>query len=255
MTPEESEQIAYAGSVVFENTSTIILLSGLAGVYILAFTISMHIILRKNNNRWAYKALIALLLMAFALAALFACLDIALGLLEVKFGFVVSLSGGLIAQELAADSKVSGMSIISDWAANFTFLIADTAIVWRAWALWTENKLVKWTLLIILLADIGINIADAVVDTKVTINALNTDNNSVTFDSLSPALNLTVNIVATFLIAHRAWKHHQSTPAILHNNKTEVGAILLLMVESGAIFGMVQVTNIILHALDIHAAA
>ncbi|KAE9398708.1 hypothetical protein BT96DRAFT_722272 [Gymnopus androsaceus JB14] len=146
MTPEESEQIAYAGSVVFENNSTIMLLSGLVGVYILAFTISMHIILQKNNNRWAYKALIALLLMAFALAALFACLDVAIGLLSVRFGFMVPLSGGLIAQELAADSKISGMSIINDWTGNCIFLIADTAIVWRAWALWAENRLVKWTL-------------------------------------------------------------------------------------------------------------
>ncbi|KAE9389461.1 hypothetical protein BT96DRAFT_1025041 [Gymnopus androsaceus JB14] len=156
---------------------------------------------------------------------------------------------------MAADLKAIVPVILAEWFGNCIFLIADAAIVWRAWALWAENRLIKWALLIILLTDIGgINIADAVADTKVVINASNRAHDAVTFDSLSPALNLMVNIVATLLIAYRAWTYHQSTHAILHNKKTQVGAILLLMVESGAVFGVVQVIYIIFHALDIHAA-
>ena len=43
----------------------------------------------------------------------------------------------------------------TDTKSHIQILIADMAIVWRAWALWTENRLIKWSLLIILLADIG----------------------------------------------------------------------------------------------------
>ncbi|KAE9400180.1 hypothetical protein BT96DRAFT_654573 [Gymnopus androsaceus JB14] len=106
-------------------------------------------------------------------------------------------------------------------------------------------------LLIILLADIGVNIADPVADTK---SQLNFNKNALNLDWLSTALNLTVNVVATLLIAYRAWTYHQSTCAILRNKKTQVEAILLLMVESGAIFGVVQVTNITFNALNIQAA-
>ncbi|KAE9400045.1 hypothetical protein BT96DRAFT_975543 [Gymnopus androsaceus JB14] len=115
--------------------------------------------------------------------------------------------------------------------------MADMAIVWRAWALWAENKLITWTLLIILLADIGVNIADVIVNCKAE---LNFNNNAVTSDWISTVLNLAVNIVATLLIAHRAWTHHQSTHGILRNKKAQVEAILLLMIESGAVFGVVQ---------------
>ena len=50
----------------------------------------------------------------------------------------------------------------------------------------------------------GVVIADCVVDTKALIINDN-DNFSVTLDWVSIALNLIVNIMATLLIAHRAW--------------------------------------------------
>ncbi|KAE9389608.1 hypothetical protein BT96DRAFT_980660 [Gymnopus androsaceus JB14] len=251
MTPEESEQIAILGTVFFQNSSSLIFLIGLFGVYMLVFIISMHIILQKENNGWAHKALITLLLAGFVMVVLSTCSNVVANLLLVKFGLVLSLSRSLTAQEMAANLKAIIPGMLSDWSGSFIFLIADTAIVWRAWALWAKNRPIKLILLIILLADIGISFADSVVDTKEVINLIN---NTVTLDLLSTALNVTVNIVATLLIAYRAWTHHQSTRVILRSKKTEVEAILLLMVESGAIFGVVQLSFIIIQALDLRAA-
>ncbi|KAE9385930.1 hypothetical protein BT96DRAFT_928567 [Gymnopus androsaceus JB14] len=216
----------------------------------LAFIIGMHIILQKVDNGRAHKALIALLLAAFVLVALTTCAAIANNLLIVKLSLMVSLSGGLLAQEMAAGLKGEAINVLEEWPESFIFLIADTAIVWRAWALWAENRVIKWMLLVILLADIGVNIADAVVDTKADLSFIQ---NTVTLDWLSTVLNLAVNIVATLLIAYRAWTHHQTTHAILQSKRTPVEVILLLMIESGAIFGVVQVTNITFDALDTHA--
>ncbi|KAE9387098.1 hypothetical protein BT96DRAFT_981527 [Gymnopus androsaceus JB14] len=210
----------------------------------------MHIILQKENNGWAHKALIALLLGGFAMIALYTCANIAFNLILVKFGLVVPLPGGLMAQEMVADLKANVIDILQDWSGNFALLIADMATVWRAWALWAENRLIRWTLFIMLLADIGVSIANAIVDTKTDISSNIT--NAVTLDWVSGVLNLTVNIVATLLIAHRAWTHRRIIHAILRNKKTQVEVILLVMVESGAIFGVVQLSNIIIQAFDIH---
>ncbi|KAE9396124.1 hypothetical protein BT96DRAFT_1041394 [Gymnopus androsaceus JB14] len=120
-----------------------------------------------------------------------ACISsyIAFVLFLVKFSLVESLPEGLMAQEMAANLKVIAMQSLITWSDNFIDLIADTAIVWRAWALWAENKLVKWTLLLILLADIAFSIADAIVDTKLIINF---NDNAMTLDWLSTTLNLTL---------------------------------------------------------------
>ncbi|KAE9401299.1 hypothetical protein BT96DRAFT_974846 [Gymnopus androsaceus JB14] len=240
MIPEESEKIVAAGTVAFYNASTMIFVTGLFGAYILAFIISMHIILQKENNGRAHKALIALLLVGFAMVALVTCVNNAINLVLVKSAFMESLSGGLSEQAMAADSKTMVMFILQTWCENFILLIGDTATVWRAWALWTGNKLIKWMLLITLLAEIGIGIVDAIVDTKGDLNLIY---NAVTLDWVSVVFNLLVNIVATLLIAYRAWTYHQSTHVLLCNKKTQVEAILLLMVESGAIFGVVQALN------------
>ncbi|KAE9404084.1 hypothetical protein BT96DRAFT_935860 [Gymnopus androsaceus JB14] len=133
MTPEESEQIAFVGIALFQDITTLIFINGLFGLVIVV---------------------------------IYTCANDAFTLFLVKFGLVVSTSGGLIAQEMAANLKATVTEILEDWSGNFIFLIADTAIVWRAWALWTDFRLVKWTLLIILLLDIGISIADATFDTR-----------------------------------------------------------------------------------------
>ncbi|KAE9406870.1 hypothetical protein BT96DRAFT_971630 [Gymnopus androsaceus JB14] len=251
MTPEESEQIAAAGSVFFQNMSGMILRNGLLGVYMLVFIITMHIILQKENTGQAHKALITVLLAGFVMVVLDTCAYIASDLFLVKFGLVESLPGGLITQEMAANLKNSLTYTLQNWSENFLYLIADTAIAWRACVLLAENRLIQWMLLIILLADIGVNIADCVVDTKAVINS---NFNGLTLDWLITLCSLAVNVVATLLIAHRAWKHHQSTGAILHHKKTQVEAILALMVESGVIFGVVQTSCVIFGALKIHAA-
>ncbi|KAE9389288.1 hypothetical protein BT96DRAFT_1025117 [Gymnopus androsaceus JB14] len=249
--PGEAEEIAAAGTIFFENISVLIFISGLFGVYILAYIVCMNVILQKESIGQAHKALVVLLLAGFVMRVFNTCAAIGFNLLLVKFGFMVSLSGGLIAQEMAANVKSIVMDALENWIGNIICLIADTAIIWRAWALWAENRLIKWTLSIILLLDISINIADSVVDTQ-DITHLVTSGSTETLDWLSVVLNLAVNVVATLLIAHRAWTHYQSTHAILHNKKTQVQKILLLMVESGAIFGVVQLANVIIQAFDIH---
>ncbi|KAE9396110.1 hypothetical protein BT96DRAFT_120793 [Gymnopus androsaceus JB14] len=166
MTPEESKKIALLGSVSFQNISDLIFSIALFGVYILAFIISMHIISQRKNNGRAHKALIALLLVGFVILVLATCADIAANLSLVKYNLMVSLSTGIVAQEMAANLQVIVVDNIANCSANINVLIADIAIVWRAWALWVENRLIKWALLIILLLDICISIVDSVADTK-----------------------------------------------------------------------------------------
>ncbi|KAE9397058.1 hypothetical protein BT96DRAFT_941209 [Gymnopus androsaceus JB14] len=186
MTLEESEQIALVGSVAFQNIANLMLSSGLfgggdgnlfnrslPGVYILAFFISMHIILQKENNGWAHRALIALLLAGFMMIALTTCASIAANLFFVKFGLVVSLPGG-------ADTwKVVVMNLLEDWFGNFLLLFGE---LWHC-----------------------IDIADSVADTKAVINL---SNNTVTLDWLighGRIINQTVQYCRT---GKHKWKQY-----------------------------------------------
>ncbi|KAE9401173.1 hypothetical protein BT96DRAFT_938151 [Gymnopus androsaceus JB14] len=176
MTPEETQEIAFAGAEFLDNISSLIFMCALTGIYILAFIISVHILLRRKSNGRARKSFIAFLTAGLGLVILYSSQNITLNLLLVNFGLM--------------------------WAGTLLWLMADMAIIWRAWAIRGRNRLVKWALLLILLLDIGVNIADVIVDTRLSFNPAIT---TVTLDWLSILLNLMVNVVATFLIAYRAW--------------------------------------------------
>jgi len=133
--------------------------------------------------------------------------------------------------------------------ANLMFVIADVIIVWRAWAVWPESRITKFCLVILVLIDMGINIVDGVLDTKVM--ELGGDDN-ISWDWIYVAVNLAVNTIATLLVAYRAWTHHHSIRAVSCHRKTQVQAILLLFIESGAFFAVIQVLYIVITALSVN---
>ncbi|KAE9389595.1 hypothetical protein BT96DRAFT_1003067 [Gymnopus androsaceus JB14] len=254
MTPEESQAIAFAGAVFVSNLDTLVFSCALFGIYMSAFTVSIRILLQREHHTLAHKALIGILLAGFVMTVLYNSQNIVVNLFLVKFGVVTSLPGGLIAQETVADSKCIVPTLLQEWSGNFIVLLADMAIAWRAWALWADNRLIKWPLLIMLLIDIAVNTASNLADTLAYFPLITQVANAVTLNWVGVVLNFGVNIAATLLIAYRAWKHHHSVHVILHKKQTQVGAILLLMVESGAILGVVQVCCIVINVLEIHAA-
>ncbi|KAE9389426.1 hypothetical protein BT96DRAFT_1025046 [Gymnopus androsaceus JB14] len=173
----------------------------------------------------------------------------------VKYSLRVSLPGGIFAQAEAADSQplFQIWEQIINWSGNIEQFIADLIIAWRAWALWPNNKTVQWTLISLVLADIGVTIADSVVDTR---KELSGANQSVTLDWVISVLSLLVNVVATSLIAYRAWMYHNSINFVsIRRRKTQMESILLIIVESGGFFGIMQVLTIIFEKLDVNAVA
>lgn len=87
---------------------------------------------------------------------------------------------------------------------------------------------------------------------------VDTPTKSVTLDWIAIVINLAVNMMATLLIIYQAWYnsisinssqvtysklriYHKSIRSISRSNKSQVEAILLLLIESGAVLAAVQV--------------
>jgi len=151
---------------------------------------------------------------------------------------------------MAADSQTlpNVMNEISSWFSTIIILIADGIIVWRACAVWRHSRIVQGVLIFLMSANVGVNIADAAEDQLLTIS----ETSSITLDWVSVLLSLAVNVVATLLIAYRAWIYHKSVHVALgQSSKSPVQGIFLLMVESGAILAIIQLLNIIFNKLDV----
>lgn len=101
-----------------------------------------------------------------------------------------------------------------------------------------------------------------VFDVKVDLNT-SIANTGTILDWISIVTTLAVNTMATLLIVYRAWYssitytqvvgahnkiriHHKSVRGISRNRKTQVEGILLLFIESGALFAAIQVSQFLL---------
>ncbi|KAE9383646.1 hypothetical protein BT96DRAFT_929672, partial [Gymnopus androsaceus JB14] len=247
-------EIAALGFAVFENAYTLIFVGVLNGLYLLAFGICMHIVITQKRNGRANQVMITLLVASFLTTVLFFIGYLMVPLVLVEFELMKVLPGGLMAQEIAAStqSMLVGAAICEAWSVNLSSLIADAFVVWVAWVIWPRNRGFHCVLAILMLVDIGLSFAIAIPSSENTLVVLKATTN--TLDWVKMLCSFLVNVIATLAIGYQGWKHHQSMQIIsFPNQRTQVVAIFLLLVESGAIFGFIQHKKLRLYASSLNA--
>ncbi|KAF9061297.1 hypothetical protein BDP27DRAFT_1369780 [Rhodocollybia butyracea] len=136
---------------------------------------------------------------------LFCCMVIVLittgSIVMTSFIDISQVKLGIIEEVLNAPSDIIILNDIADFCGTITVLVGDFVICWRAWVLLLHDKFWRFLLVIIMAGNIGVNIADCVFDTA----AVNVLGKFSTLDSVSIVLSLAVNMVATGLIAWKAW--------------------------------------------------
>ncbi|KAF9064675.1 hypothetical protein BDP27DRAFT_1405225 [Rhodocollybia butyracea] len=166
-----------------------------------------------------------------------------------RYRFMQTLEQGLISQAQAADKKTIIWLYMSNWPATITLLLSDGIVVWRACSLFQQDRFWRLVLVVLMIANIGINVADCIWSDLHP----NFQYKATILDWLSLVLSLVVNMVATILFACKAWKHHWYIAGLiggLTHKVTRAENILNLLIESGAIFCAIQCINIIITVLD-----
>ncbi|KAF9065368.1 hypothetical protein BDP27DRAFT_1450261 [Rhodocollybia butyracea] len=253
MTPDEVAETLIVEDILLQDLAEIIITSTLFGVYCLVSCISLYIYFTERKSTTGpggpKKAMTCVLLGTFVLMLVLFVLNMASVPLLVEYNLVEALPGGIMGQIVAAESQ-SHHSIcikITNGLMNVILLIADTVIVWRAWAVWMNNKKVKWTLLMVMFADISVSLADFIADSRVPSRV----NSAITLDWVYIVLSLFINMIATCLIAFRTWRHHNSVKSFsIGRRRTRAEGVLLLLLESGAIYALLQFIAIIIYGLD-----
>ncbi|KAF9065750.1 hypothetical protein BDP27DRAFT_1450050 [Rhodocollybia butyracea] len=258
MTPEEVEEVTHIGQVLWGNTAQTILQSVLYGIYCSGVALSICLYSSNKCASRAKNASTFFLVGTFVLMILYIVSQSAAILTLIKYGLVVSLPGGIMSQAAAADLQplLRLSQLITIWSRSIVSLIADAVIAWRASGVWVGNKAAKWTLVVLMLADIAVSLVDDIADSRLELSPnSNVSNSIVALDGIVFAVALSVNMVATCLIGFRAWTYHNSMRAIsIRRKKSRVEGIFLLLVESGTAYALFQIINIIIRELDVKAA-
>ncbi|KAL1695291.1 hypothetical protein GGG16DRAFT_121882 [Schizophyllum commune] len=135
-------------------------------------------------------------------------------------------------------TALDAIAVLSEASYHISYLLGDALVVWRAWVIWSESKLLLTNLVRALTAGLSV---DLVVDLKSWLEdkALNAP--------MIIAMLLT-NAVATALVGVRVWTYRRDIAAALGpvTFGSRVGGLLMLLLESGILYCAIWVTIFVL---------
>ncbi|KIK63508.1 hypothetical protein GYMLUDRAFT_241977 [Collybiopsis luxurians FD-317 M1] len=243
---DEQESIAFLGEEFLFDAVNLAIQAFGCGVFLAGFGVAIQLMLTKAWTRSVRVLFICLVVIFIA----FAC-----ELLVVAGSDLNQISGILIAtsqNELSARIDTDNTSFLKweypySWPFNINLLLSDSIVVWRAWILSEEKKIWRVILVALLIINIGINVADCIfIDIEITQEI----EGSSVIDWASIGFSLAVNACATSLIAWRYWNYHhflkKHWQKAESNKRSHAQNILLLLIESGAIFCGVQLLSMIM---------
>ncbi|KAH7879179.1 uncharacterized protein C8R40DRAFT_1166431 [Lentinula edodes] len=240
------------GDELYYNVINLICFAVLYGVFLSATLIALRLLLFPSDPKpHSTRRLLLLFTLAIFIVNTIDFLDTFEPLfILTKRTLVVPLSGGLPEQLSVAQNSITPWVKLSSWPPTLNLCIGDLLVVWRAIAIWNGNQPVKWGLIFLMIVNGGkiINFAQAVLSEISSVDPVRTrQTNAASLD-----ISLATNAIATGLIALKFWNYRRSVRSVLGRDKfTEVQNLLSLLVESGAIFLMLQLTMAVLLNLDI----
>ncbi|KAJ3856852.1 hypothetical protein EV368DRAFT_78252 [Lentinula lateritia] len=255
MTPEESALLSDFGAQLFYAIAALICTCTFYGIYLLATSIAFYLLFRKGTRGVPRKILLAclvLLLLTYTWAFVVKC---AANLVNIQAALVRNQSGGdlttqidnaaiavLPYQYMIAWPVTLNVSDFSEFAvaqpsdAGFELIVSDCIVTWRAWVIWTRSKTIRGCLLILASASFIVNIVDCIFDDI----ALQSFGATSAWDIAAAFISFGLNFVATLLIALRVWQYHQVMKSWVNHHRTYAENILLFLVESGAVYCVLQ---------------
>jgi len=168
-----------------------------------------------------------------------------------------STTEDLLANVSLASDRAIPWEAIQFWGPTINLCIGDSLVLWRAWVILDFHQgwrgyLLGFVLLLLMVGNIGVNVADAAFD-DIGLNIQLSDG-AITLDWVSLVVSLTVNAFATLLIGLKAWALYRSSNSVNHiqTRHFQVKKALLILVESGLVFCLVQIVYAVLNGVEIN---
>lgn len=148
--------------------------------------------------------------------------------------------------------------VIMNWTMIGLLVVNDSIIVWRAWILCATRRSLVVGPFILLLGTFATSIAFvSLTSNRGGYNAYYAHGEPIrgTLLYASGALTAATNIVSTLLIAYRLWAYRKQWDAgILGSRWSFAQRILLMIIESGALYGILQLLTIFTFKKPVPAA-
>ncbi|KAJ7198653.1 hypothetical protein B0H12DRAFT_105080 [Mycena haematopus] len=199
------------------------------GLFLCIGTMSSYTLIRKGlRGQRPRQALLAItlimLLSATAHLALF-------------MGFVIIQFPTLAAEYVNPIKTLRRLDISQTWLRRITYFLSDVIVVWRAWVIWQDNRIVHAALAVCLVATGATSLTLAVFNTKSEFQGAHYTRDTQNF--LGTFCLLVTNFLVTILITWKLWYYRRNVKKYINrpgNGNTKIENILILLMETGGLY-------------------
>ncbi|KIK66396.1 hypothetical protein GYMLUDRAFT_239355 [Collybiopsis luxurians FD-317 M1] len=167
MTPGEQQILTFYATVIYNNIVSAILVGVTGfGLSALGLLIAGHILVTKSLTHSRIVLLVCLIITFISLTWTTFC-DVAFPLIQDQVTFVQvkpNVQGALEAAAQRSNQKALPIDYMENWPMSISVLLSDFIVVWRAWVLFQQERLCKVALAILMIVNIGAQIADDILD-------------------------------------------------------------------------------------------
>ncbi|KAJ7572065.1 hypothetical protein C8J56DRAFT_1070135 [Mycena floridula] len=175
----------------------------------------------------------------------------------IDFVFVISAVEGLLLQsDIALPDRAQAFSqrhdnafqIVELWPLPVNLIISDFIVIWRAWVLVPNAQI---PMAVVASANAVLNLYSTALPTKHAAIVITDPTIDIKILSASGFLSFGTNVLGTVLIAWKGWQHHQLMSSI-SSKRSQVSNILIILVEGGFAFGIIQLTYSLMRIVDVN---
>lgn len=255
MTPEESATLSQIGTVIYYGIVVLIVDCTLYGFYLLAEFIALYLFIKHGLRQRMQKILFLCSTATLLTASWDFVNNCSLNLIYIRVSLMEPLEAGLQAQADAAHNATIPWFSMMAWPINLNIIIGNGIVIWRAWAIWQNDRSVRSALITMFWVNFGMCISDAIVTTVIRSKGVKSGNAAL--DTAQMFISLVINIAATGLIGLKA---RQSPELIKEYFSTSKGwresfeRVVLLLTESGVVLLLFQLLYAIFGRLNASAA-
>ncbi|KAF8205938.1 hypothetical protein K438DRAFT_1963716 [Mycena galopus ATCC 62051] len=233
----------WAGNDLAEDNVRLIVETALIALYSVIFASAIYSFGRKGVRTRAAFAMLCVVIYLYVVALVLWVLNV----VTLYRGFHALLMDNtntpLADRPALADEKNFDFFGAMEALFLFNMVVGDSVLMWRTWVIYFRRRHILWFPGLMLLTSLGklfavITMTCSPADPPVPVALCNTPTHLISW-----AFSLGTNLICTALVGVQAWKHRRITRS-LHMNKSRADQILSLLVESGFIYCLLWIPQV-----------
>ncbi|KAJ7046143.1 hypothetical protein C8F04DRAFT_1248402 [Mycena alexandri] len=222
---------------------------GFYGIYLVVFAIYLWTTMQNSLTSLGSRLLLsAMLLLCLSSTAQYIA-DMMLSLQQME-AYLTTTSVPLADRRTVWLQTHTGLYKAQRWPTAFNFVISDLIVIWRASVVYPLSRGIQISLWLVGLADIGVWLCAASLTSRDAIKRSQNPATDETINTIANCISLATNLVGTAAIAVKAWNQRKFMRRHVGMWSSNVPRILLLLVETGVFWAMVQLVFSVLQQVN-----